>query len=258
MLAQKPFALSSAVAQELADLADAHGVVLAVNQQLRYDEGVAAAHRIMDLGWLGHVTHFSLQVDVWSEWADWPWLLVVDQLEVWNHSVHYHDLVRWFLGEPETVYSVSGRTPGQAPKAETRTITTYSFASGARALVTANHENCWGDPSATFRVEGDHGAVKGTLGLNYNYPVGRPDTLELVSDVVPTDGWAPYPVTSRWLPDAFLGPMADLLASINNGKPPLTAGRDNVQTVAVVEAIYRSMQSGRAEVPVVAGQAGPA
>lgn len=251
MLGQKPFALSSATASQLADLAEDNEVVLAVNQQLRFDEGVAAAHRIMELGWLGEITSFAIQVDIWSEWSDWPWMLELDQLEVWNHSVHYHDLVRWFLGEPESVYCAAGRTPGQAPRAETRTITTYCFAGGARSLVTCNHENAWGDNSATFRLEGNHGAVRGTLGLLYDYPNGRPDTLEVTSDLLPTDGWVPYPVTTRWLPDAFLGPMASLLAAAAaGGPPPLTSARDNVRTLAVVEAIYRSVQTGRAEPPV--------
>jgi predicted dehydrogenase len=87
------------------------------------------------------------------------------------------------------------------------------------------------------------------LGLLYDYPTGRPDTLEVTSNLVPTDGWAPYPVSTRWLPDAFLGPMASLLAAAGGGPPPLTSARDNVATLAVVEAIYRSVQSGRAEAP---------
>ena len=251
MLGQKPLALSSATAAELADLAEDNEVVLAVNQQLRFDEGVAAAHRMMELGWLGEITSLAIQVDIWSEWSDWPWMLELDELEVWNHSVHYHDLVRWFLGEPESVYCAAGRTPGQAPRAETRTITTYCFAGGARALVTCNHENAWGDNSATLRLEGNHGAVRGTLGLLYHYPTGRPDTLEVTSDLLPTDGWVPYPVTTRWLPDAFLGPIASLLAAAaaGGGALPLTSARDNVRTLAVVEAIYRSVQTGRAEAP---------
>ena len=102
-----------------------------------------------------------------------------------------------------------------------------------------------------MRLEGNHGAVRGTLGLLYHYPTGRPDTLEVTSDLLPTDGWVPYPVTTRWLPDAFLGPMASLLAAAaaGGGALPLTSARDNVRTLAVVEAIYRSVQTGRAEAP---------
>jgi hypothetical protein len=60
VLGQKPFAPSSAVALQLATQADANGVHLAVNQQLRFDEGVAAAHRMVELGWIGEVTAISL------------------------------------------------------------------------------------------------------------------------------------------------------------------------------------------------------
>lgn len=250
VLGQKPFAPTSAIAAELAHEAAERGLVLAVNQQLRFDEGMAAAHEMMRLGWLGEVTSLSISVDIWTEWTLWPWMLALDELEVWNHSIHYHDVVRWFLGEPDTVYAAAGRTPGQAPSGETRTATTYTFPSGAQARVNAHHENRWGDQRAEFRIEGSGGAVRGTLGLLYDYPRGRPDTLEVNSAVVGTDGWIPYPVTSRWLPDAFLGPMASLLAAVAGGPPPRTSADDNVRTLSVVEAIYRSIRTGTAQAPV--------
>jgi predicted dehydrogenase len=247
MLGQKPFAPTSSIARELAELAEAHSVVLAVNQQLRFDEGIAAAHKMIELGWIGEITCMTISVDIWTEWSDWPWMLTLDELEVWVHSIHYHDLIRWFLGEPERVYCCGGYTPGQAPKGETRTISTFGYPGGRRAVVTANHENSWGDLSATFRLDGSRGAIRGTLGLLYDYPHGRPDTVEITSDVLPTDGWTPYPVTTRWIPDAFLGPMASLLSAVRLGTSPVTSARDNIGTIALVEALYRSMHTGQAQ-----------
>lgn len=249
VLGQKPFAPSAIVASELARAARARGLVLAVNQQLRFDEGIAAAHEMARLGWLGEVTSLTISVDILTTWSSWPWMLELEELEVWNHSIHYHDVVRWFLGEPARIFASAGRTPGQAPRGETRTTTVYEFDSGARALVAANHENRWGDQRATFRLDGSGGAVRGTLGLLYDYPSGRPDTLEVRSEVVGTDGWVPYPVTTRWIPDAFLGPMASLLAAAAGGPEPRTSAEDNVGTLAVVEAIYRSIRSGTSQVP---------
>lgn len=202
MLGQKPFATDHKTATELAGLAAERGLVLAVNQQLRFDEGIAAAYRMTRLGWIGEVTAMTFDVDIDTDFASWEWLRTAERLEILFHSIHYHDVVRWFLGEPDTVFCAAGRSPGQRVAGETRTISTYTFPGGARALVHARHENRWGDPSATFRVEGTRGAIRGTLGLLYDYPHGRPDTVEVRSDVVPTDGWVPYPVTSRWIPDA--------------------------------------------------------
>jgi len=246
VLAQKPFGLSVADGQQLVDLAEQHEVALAVNQQLRFDEGVAAAHRMVELGWIGEVTALSISVDIWTEWADWPWMLETERLEIMNHSIHYHDVVRWFLGEPRTVFCAAGRVPGQAARGESRTISTYLFDSGARALVHANHENDHADNSATFRIDGSRGAIRGSLGLLYDYPHGRPDTLEVHSSVIGTDGWLPYPVTTRWIPDAFLGPMGSLLAAAAGAGPARSSGRDNLGTLRLVEALYASIRSGAA------------
>jgi predicted dehydrogenase len=247
VLGQKPFAPTAGTAAELADVADARGLVLAVNQQLRYDEGMAAAHRMVELGWLGTLTAMTIEVDIWTAWESWPWMLQAPRLEVMNHSIHYHDVIRWFLGEPTLVYCAGGRTPGQAAAGETRTVTTCRYDSGAVSMVHANHENARGDNSAVFRIDGSHGSIRGTLGLLYDYPSGRPDTLEVNSSVLPTDGWLPYPVTTRWIPDAFLGPMGSVMKAVATGTPPRTSARDNVGTLRLVEAIYSSMETGTAQ-----------
>jgi predicted dehydrogenase len=249
MLGQKPFAPTPEVAAELAALAGDRGLVLAVNQQMRFDEGVAAAFCMKELGWVGEVTAVTFDVDIATDFASWEWLRDVPRLELLYHSIHYHDAVRWFLGEPDTVFCAAARAPGERVAGETRTISAYTFAGGARALVHSRHSNRWGDPSATFRVEGTHGAIRGTLGLLYDYPHGRPDTLELRSEVLPTDGWVPYPVTTRWIPDAFAGPMASLLAAVATGTPPRTPASDNVGTLRLLEALYESAATGNALKP---------
>lgn len=248
-LAQKPFTPNAQTAAELAALADAEQRVLVVNQQLRYDEGMAAAHRMIELGWIGDVASMSIDVNIWTEWTSWPWMLDESRLEVMVHSIHYLDVIRWFLGEPELVFSVAGRTPGQAPVGETRTATTTVHAGGTIGRIHANHENASGDNAALFRIDGSRGSIRGTLGLLYDYPSGRPDTLEVWSTVLDTDGWIPYPVTSRWVPDAFLGPMAGLLAAAATGETPRTSARDNVGTIRLIEDVYASIEQGVAVRP---------
>jgi predicted dehydrogenase len=243
ILAQKPFTEEPETARELAALAADGGVVAAVNQQLRFDEGIAAAHRMVELGWIGELTSFTLSVDAFTDWTQWVWAKEMARLEIMVHSIHYHDVVRWFMGEPESVYAIGGRVPGQYPVGETRTQSSYRFANGSSALVYANHMNPGGDNTAEFRIEGTAGAIRGTLGLMYDYPTGRPDTLELTSSVVPTDGWVPYPVTQRWFPDAFIGTMGSVLDAVATGSTPRSSVADNVKTIELVAALYRSMDS---------------
>jgi predicted dehydrogenase len=81
----------------------------------------------------------------------------------------------------------------------------------------------------------------------YDYPRGRPDTVEVNSSALPTDGWLPDPVTTRWIPDAFVGPMRALLAEAATGALAPTTGSDAVQTLRVVEACYASVTSSQVE-----------
>jgi predicted dehydrogenase len=45
---------------------------------------------------------------------------------------------------------------------------------------------------------------------------------------------------SRWIPNAFIGPMASLLQAIATGGSPLTSGSDNLGTLRIVNALYES------------------
>jgi predicted dehydrogenase len=244
LLCQKPFVPDVKTGEELIGEADRAGLLIAVNQQLRYDEGMAAARAMIEAGWIGEVTAMSFTVNVTTDWTPWPWLVHSDRLEIMYHSIHYLDAIRAVLGEPARVFCTGSRTPGQVAAGETRTISTLVFPGNARGLVHATHENRSGDPEATFRIDGAEGSIKGTLGLLYDYPHGRPDTLEVNSRVVPTDGWLAYPVTSRWIPDAFAGPMGSLLRAIATGGTPHPTARDNLGTIRLVDALYAAMDSG--------------
>ncbi|WP_051426216.1 Gfo/Idh/MocA family protein [Jiangella gansuensis] len=249
LLCQKPFALEMADAEKVVALAADRGRVVTVNQQMRYEEGIAAARAMVRQGWIGEPVAMTITVDIATDFSGWGWLYRSDRLDYWYHSIHYLDAVRSVLGDPATVYAAAGRTPGQGPAGETRTISTLTYPSGAHAMVFVNHENRAGDTVAQFRIDGSEGAVRGTIGLLYDYPHGRPDTLEVSSRRLPTDGWLSYPVTSRWLPDAVAGPMRALLAEVATGREAPTSGRDNLATLRLVHALYRSVDTGQVQAP---------
>jgi predicted dehydrogenase len=245
ILAQKPFATTVAAGVAMAAQAEDAGIVAAVNQQLRFEEGVAAAHKMVELGWIGIVSNFSITVNLMTPWELWPWAKDLDRLEVMLHSIHYHDLIRWFLGDATTVFCAAGRTAGQFPRGETRTISTALYANGVTSVVHANHVNRGGDNYAEYRIDGDKGSIRGTLGLLYDYPDGRVDTIEVNSQVLPTDGWLPYPVTTRWFPDSFIGTMGSVMESISTGATLRSSVAENIGTLRMVEALYASMDKGK-------------
>ena len=135
-------------------------------------------------------------------------------------------------------------------KGETKTITILDYASGLQAMVAVNHYNEWADPFATFRFIGTEGALDGTIGLMYNYPTGRPDTLEITSTRLGKGVKVTPTLDEMWIPDAFVGTMASLMQAIETGSQPRdNSTEDNLNTLRVVEAAYRSAAENRSVRP---------
>ncbi len=243
MLCQKPLAMDYATGVSMVDTAERAGVRLAVNHQMRWDAGIAASRDLVARGALGRVTEAQIQVSVSTPLHMWAWIAEMPHLDIKVHSTHYLDALRSILGDPVWITSIHGRYPEQAPVVgETMTKTVLEYPDGVQALVATNHYNEHGAPYAEFRILGTEGTLQGTIGLMYDYPNGRPDTLALYRDGEQVQA---FDFDTKWLPDAFLGPMSDLLDAIATGREPLTSGRRMLPTLAIGEAAYRSAEERR-------------
>jgi hypothetical protein len=94
-----------------------------------------------------------------------------------------------------------------------------------------------------WRIEGLNGLAIGNVGWCQN-PYTTPSTLRYAAKgdrefYRPT--W-----TESWFPDAFVGTMSQLLIALENGTEPAISGRDNLKTMALVDAAYRSAEEKRA------------
>jgi len=245
-LCQKPLSDRYEDAVRAVNVAHAADVKLAVNQQMRWDAGIRYSKVLIEQGWIGTPTYASIQVHTQTDWSLWPWIYDGERIEVLFHSIHYLDSLRYLLGDPERVFVSGSRSPGETTHAETRTITIWEYPAELRALIDVSHGTWHDDRYATFRIEGTEGVVKGTIGLLYDYPKGRPDTIEFWSAKHYPRTWIRPTLESLWIPDAFAGPMASLMCSIEEGGAPETNGADNLITLQAVFAAYRSMAEGRA------------
>ncbi|MBI2994504.1 MAG: Gfo/Idh/MocA family oxidoreductase, partial [Gammaproteobacteria bacterium] len=186
LLCQKPLSYDLAQAERLVEHAERCRRLLAVNQQLRFTESVAAAKAMVAQGWIGEPFEMSWDFHVYTPWENWGWVAKQPRLDLNQFTIHPIDAVRMFLGEPRYVYGTQAREPGQPEQGETRTISVLEFEGETRAFLRSFHKNRTGDPRAEFRIDGTKGSIKGTIGLMYDYPRGRADTLELNSRVIPT------------------------------------------------------------------------
>lgn len=246
LLCQKPLADTLPHAAEIVRLAREGSVKLAVNQQLRWGQGLRAAKTLIRKGWIGQVVDASIQVSVNTPWQMWPWLAISPRLEVQYHSIHYIDAMRSILGDPIWITSRHARNPLQGEiVGETKTITVMDYDTDLQVLIADNHYNHSDDYFAVFRFIGTEGHITGTLGAMYNYPDGRPDTLQWSSTRYYPEKRFEAKLEGKWIPDAFIGPTASLMQAIQEDGVPETDGHDNLQTLRVVEAAYQSAAENR-------------
>ena len=248
LLCQKPFSVNYAKAVEMTNLAQQAGLKMAVHQQFRWSSIIQATRAIMEEGWLGDILDVQVQVSIHTPWDMWPWIASQPRLEVLFHSIHYLDSLRYLFGDPTLVTSRHTKHLTQQAKGETKTITTWEYANGLQILIAICHFDWSPGLYSLFRVLGTEGLIEGTIGTNYDYPDGRNDTIKFTSRTqLERDFSATLP--GKWIPDAFYGPMASLMEAIQTGGEPLTSAKDNLATLRVVEAAYRSMSEVRSVSP---------
>jgi predicted dehydrogenase len=244
ILCQKPLSDNMASAIRVVGAAESAGVKLAVNQQMRWDAGIQVSKQLIEQGAIGTPADARIEVSVRTPWHLWPWIAAQDRIEIMYHSIHYQDSIRYLFGDPARLFSTHSRFPGQTETGETRTLTIFEYPGDFKATIDVNHHNWSDDLYARFRFLGTDGIIDGTIGLLYDYPIGRVDTMRFQANAEPSM-WHEPKLSTRWIPDAFIGPMASLMAAIQTGGEPLTSGLDNLGTLRTVFAAYRSAAEGR-------------
>jgi predicted dehydrogenase len=71
-----------------------------------------------------------------------------------------------------------------------------------------------------------------------------PSTIDY-STVKDQGGWHRPRWEDAWFPDAFAGTMEGLLRSVETGAEPDISGRDNLQTIALCEAVLTAARDHR-------------
>lgn len=246
ILAQKPLALSLDEARKLRDEAKAAGKILSVNQNMRYDQSMRVLKQIIDGGALGDIVFAQIDMHAIPHWQGF--LEDYDRLTLANMSVHHLDALRFLFGDPDEITTVTRKDPRTTfAHSDGITVSTLRFPSGVLAL---SLEDVWSGPRQEgykddqhigWRVEGTLGTAKGTIG----WPTGAASTLSYASAMTTGGEWVTPSWETMWFPHAFVGVMEQLQHAVATGTEPALSVADNVRTMALVEAGYRSIAEGR-------------
>ena len=247
ILAQKPLGMNYAEAIEAVQCCEQAGITLAVNQNMRYDQSVRAVKTLLTNGTIGEPVLATIDMRGIPHWMQWQAELGWVTLRVM--SIHHLDCFRYWFGDPEGVFC-STRSDPRTQFPHTDGICTYilEYAGGLRCMAIDDtwtgpaKEGCPADIGIQWRIEGLNGLAMGDLGWCKD-PYTSPSTLRYASK---GDKEFHQPKWSEsWFPDAFAGTMGQLLIALETGKEPAISGRDNLKTMALVDAAYLSAEKKR-------------
>jgi predicted dehydrogenase len=248
ILAQKPLALSVPEALELVKGCEEAGVKLAVNQNMPYDQSVRALKDLLRKGWLGEPVLATIDMRAIPHWM--PWSRGQRSLSTFIMSVHHLDFFRAILGTPDRVLASTRPDPRTTfPHSDGINLYILEYDSGPRATAWDDvwagpvREGCAADIGIRWRVEGTDGLARGTIGWP-SYPARTPSTLDYSTKQQPNT-WVSPRWPEVWFPDAFVGTMAQLLCALEDNAEPEISGRDNLETLALCEAVFTGAKEHR-------------
>ncbi len=242
MLVEKPFAESMGDALAFVEAAERGSATLAVNQSLRFMPDVLAIREIIATGEIGDVrviAHDHFQNRTRTE----GWRKDEERLEISIFSIHVLDRIRWLCGKlPEAVVATTRHWDGNV-RGETFTALAIQFQGGAAGTMVSSW-HAPGIPECRLRVDGTAGSVlsqkEAVLSDEATLTVQRlgkeAERREIMLENAGTMNMGES--------------MARLLSAIEGSEQPHHSGRDNLQTMAIVDAAYLSASRGGTRVEI--------
>jgi predicted dehydrogenase len=231
VLLQKPVASSLSEAQEYVRLLQHAGVKYQVNQQARWAGTHRLVKHLVDSGAIGRVSFIKLDITGWQDDPN-TWYVKANNFTLLDHGIHYFDLIAWIAGRDALrVSAVQTSVDDQVSVSPVIYGCIFDFGDGLIASHSFNNKmeatNKW---SMSFRVDGDQGSI--TCSFD-SVSLDRKDGT--IQEFLPS---------SKWFPDAFLGPMSDLIDAIGTDREPEASGRENLRSMRIALAALRSAERG--------------
>jgi predicted dehydrogenase len=240
IICQKPLAPTLDASHRIVEAADAAGVRFMVHENWRWQPWYRTVKTIQAAGTIGDVTHLHFLMRLGDGWgadaylARQPFFREYPRLLVYETGVHFIDTFRYLLGEVTEVFAQLRRLNPVIQGEDTGQIF-LKFAGGATAIWDANRYNEVEAESPRFtfgelRVDGTRGHLtmdtEGRIRLKELGAPGR--DVAYVADRTHFAGDCVYQLQHHFVQCMLTGREFE------------SNGRDYLETVRVVEAVYES------------------
>ncbi len=247
VLVEKPMALNTAQCDAMIDACHKAGVRLSVVKPWRYRGATRGLHQLVQDGRVGQVRMIAL----WWLYSKIPFIgkaWFQDPIQggfFLDAGTHCFDYLRWIAGsEPSRLFATLTNYGGQSGPPHS-TMTQVLFANGVMATLWLRYEvgsPGWEHTDFRARVVGETGNLDahgyGALQL------GDGDRWETIYQQPPID-FINRPLEPSRL-EAFHTMTQDFIDAVTAGREPPVTGQDGRAAVAMVEAGYRSNETGQA------------
>lgn len=247
---QKPLALNLEEATAIVRISNLTHVRMMVHENFRFQQPMQEIKRILDAGEIGSPQYcricFRCGYDIFSGQS---YLRETDRLILMDNGVHVFDVARFLMGE---ISNVSCRTRRVRPdiRGEDMATALVGFEQGATGVVECSYSSFLPSdpfPETLVTVEGDRGSI--VLERRYQLSIRSGESVRTysVEPEVPVWGHRPWHVVQ----DSVVRTCRHYL-DVAAGRAPLqTSVQDNIKTLAVLEACYRSAsRNGALQAPV--------
>jgi D-apiose dehydrogenase len=244
VICQKPFAPSLEDAKAIVAACAAARVPLMVHENFRWQSPIQKVKAVLDAGEIGEVfwgrVSFRSAYDVFS---GQPYLAKGKRFIVEDLGIHALDVARFLLGD---VLNVSARIKRVNADIQGEDVATMllDHGNGVASVVDCSYATQLEKelfPQTLLEIDGTGGTLR--LCANYQLTVtakGKTTTKDISPPVLP---WASRPWHNIQESVALI--EQHWVVCLSQGKEPQTSGTDNLKTFALVEAVYRSAESGR-------------
>lgn len=246
IIAEKPLEVSLERVDSIINECDRARVKLAVIFQLRFLPGVQAVARAVFDGRLGK----PILGDAYIKWyrsqdyydsATWRGTWALDGGgALMNQGIHYIDLLQWFLGPAKTVSGHVATLIRERIEVEDTAVACLTFENGALGVIEACTSANIGRP-ARLELRGENGTIILEDGNVVFWDIAGEDAASHPHVETGSGATNPMAITSV----GHEAQISDMVAAINEGRPPVVDGREARKAIEIITAVYQSSRSGR-------------
>ena len=240
VLSQKPFVLDLDDGERLADLADAKGLLLAVNQNARWAPHFSYMREAVKAGMIGEVASVHCGVHWDHSWVRGTMFEKVYHLILYDFAIHWFDFLSTVTANQRAlrVFASTAISPTQDIMPALLGQAAIEYPRGQATLVFDGHAQ---------HMPWDDAYIAGSAGTLRSFgPSVNRQTVELTRD----GGDFRPQLVGQWFPDGFHGTMGELLCSIEEKRQPSHSARANIRSL---ELSFAAVASAMRHEPIVPG-----